>query len=68
MWKTTLEITIVIGGCILVYSIIKNLLARRKKTNQEKPSKEVTEEIAKKIIEDARMHRQARNVDDESLS
>ncbi len=66
MWKTTLEIAIVIGGCVLVYSIIKSLIAGRKKTNKEKPSKEVTEEMAKKIIEDARMHRQARNVDENS--
>ncbi len=66
MWNIILIITFVIGGCYLVFMIIKNLLADRKKANEGRLSKKVVEEMAKKIVQDARMHRQARDVDDES--
>ncbi|MCH7733099.1 MAG: hypothetical protein IIB95_04190 [Candidatus Marinimicrobia bacterium] len=64
MWKTILIITLLIAGLYLVFIIIKHLLSDREKTKKEKLSKKVTEEMAKKIMEDARMHRKARNGDD----
>ena len=65
MWKTILIIALFSFGCYLVFRIIKNLLADRKQADDKKLSKEVAEEMAKKIVQDARMQRQSRNVDDE---
>ena len=65
MWKTILIIALFSVSCYLVYMIIKNLLADRKKADDKKLSKEVVEEMAKKIVQDARMQRQSRNVDDD---
>ncbi|NHZ87035.1 MAG: hypothetical protein GWP19_14380 [Planctomycetia bacterium] len=65
MWKIIVIITLFIGGCYLVFRIINNILTDRKKTDDKKLSKEVAEEMAKKIVQDARMQRQSRNVDDE---
>ena len=64
MWKTLLIISLLIAGLYLVFILIKHFLSGRKRANKEKLSKEVTEEMAKKIMEDARMHRKARNGDD----
>jgi len=66
MWNTIIIIVLFIAVGYLIYNKIKNHLINQEKANKEKLSKKVSEEMAKKIMEDARHHRQVRKIDDDS--